>query len=80
MQRETMEQILGTPDHAWHQACLSTSLSSLGVRQSHDQYKVAYMRSLLALGDLVIKTIGNTHKEESNFEAKHKNLIVLGCR
>ena len=49
-QREVLDQIVGTIicDDSWNNFSLPIGLSRLGVRRSHEQYKGAFMGSIIA--------------------------------
>ena len=55
--RDALDQIIGTVtcDNAWKQSTLPINISYLGVRQSQQQYRAAFVGSVLASGDLVQK-------------------------
>ena len=64
-QRDALDQIVGTItcENAWMQSTLPINISRLGVRQSQEQYRAAYVVSVLASDDLVQKI---THQRTSD--------------
>ena len=56
-QREVLDQIVGSiiDDDAWKQSSLPIGLSGLGIRQSEEQNKIAFVGSILASDELVNK-------------------------
>ena len=75
-QREVLDQILGSiiVDDAWKQSSLPTGLSGLGVRQSQEQYKSAFLGSVLASDELVNKITNRRLSERDSFKELHQRL------
>ena len=69
-QREVLDQIIGSiiDDDAWQQSSLPISLSGLGVRQSQEQYKSAFVGSILASDELVNKITSRRPSESDTFK------------
>ena len=72
-QRDTLDQIIGTItcDNTWKQSTLPKNISGLGVRQSQEQYRAAYVGSVLASDDLVQK-ITNQHASDRVLKELYK--------
>ena len=75
-QREVLDQIIGTiiDDDAWQQSSLPISLSGLGVRQSQEQYKSAFVGSILASDELVNKRTSRRPSESDTFKELQQSL------
>ena len=92
-QREVLDQIVGSiiDDDAWKKSSLPIGLSGLGVRQSQEQYKSAFVGSILASDELVSKItsrspqkltllksytiVWNSHKQKKIQHLIKKNLL-----
>ena len=68
--RDALDQIIGTVtcDNAWKQSTLPINISGLGVRQSQEQYRAAYVGSVLASDDLVQKTTNQRASDSRVFK------------
>ena len=68
-QGEVLDQIVGSiiDDDAWKQSSLPISLSGLGVRQSQEQYRSAFVGSILASDELVNKITSRRPSESDTF-------------
>ncbi|XP_075259889.1 uncharacterized protein LOC142351636 [Convolutriloba macropyga] len=75
-QREVLDQIIGSiiDDDAWQQSSLPISLSGLGVRQSQEQYKSAFVGSILASDELVNKITSRRPSESDTFKELQQSL------
>ena len=73
-QRDALDQLKGsvTCDNAWKLSTLPINISALGVRQSQEKYRAAYVGSVVASDDLVQK-ITNKRASDSRVFLK-KNL------
>ena len=75
-QRDALDQIIGTVtcDNAWDQSTLPINISGLGVRQSQEQYRAAYVGSVLASDDLVQKSTNQRASDSTVFKELYANL------
>ena len=75
-QREVLDQIVGSiiDDDAWKQSSLPIGLSRLGIRQSQEQYKSAFVGSILASDELVNKITSRSPTEIDTFKELNQSL------
>ena len=75
-QREMLDQIVGSiiDDDAWKQSSLPIGLSRLGIRQSQEQYKSAFVGSILASDELVNKITSRSPTEIDTFKELNQSL------
>ena len=78
-QGEVLDQIVGSiiDDDAWKQSSLPIALSGIGVRQSQEQYKSAFVVSILASDELVNKITSRSPSESDTFKELHQSLEPL---
>ena len=74
--REVLDQTVGSiiDDDAWKQSSSTIGLSGLGVRQSQEQYKSAFVGSISASDELVNKITSRRPSESDMFKALHQSL------
>ena len=74
--KEKLDQIIGSiiDDDAWQQSSLPISLSGLGVRQSQEQYRSAFVGSILASDELVSKITSRRPSESDTFKELQQSL------
>ena len=75
-QQDALDQIIGTVtcDNLWMQSTLPINISGLGVRQSQEQYRAAYVGSVLASDDLVQKITNQRASESRVFKELYASL------
>ena len=75
-QRDELDQIIGTVtcDNVWMQSTLPINISGLGVRQSQEQYRAAYVGSVLASDDLVQKITNQRASDSRVFKELYGSL------
>ena len=75
-QRNALDQIIGTVtcDNAWMQSTLPINISGLGVRQSQEQYRAAYVGSVFASDDLVQKITNQRASDSRVFKELYASL------
>ena len=75
-QRDALDQIIGavTCDNAWKQSTLPINISGLGLRQSQEQYRAAYVGSVLASDDLVQKITNQRASDNEVFKELYASL------
>ena len=78
-QRDALDQIISTVtcDNVWMQSTLPINISGLGVRQSQEQYKAAYVGSVLASDDLVQKITNPRASDSRVFKELYESLEPL---
>ena len=74
--REVLDQNVGSiiDDDAWKQSSLPISLAGLAVRRSQEQYKSAFVGSILASDELVNKITSRCPSESDTFIELHQSL------
>ena len=74
-QREVLDQIVDSliDEDAWKQCSLLIGLSGLLVKQSQEQYKSAFVGSLLASDELVNKLTSRSPSEGDTFKELHQS-------
>ena len=75
-QREVLDQNVGSiiDDDAWKQSSLPIGLSRVGVRQSQEQNKSAFVGSILTSDELVNKITSKRPSESDTFKELHQSL------
>ena len=78
-QRDALDQIIGTVtcDNVWMQSTMPINISGLGVRQSQEQYKAAYVGSVLASDDLVQKITNQRASDSRVFKELYESLELF---
>ena len=74
-QKKVFAQIVGSliGGDAWKKSFLPISLSGLGVRQPKEQYKVAFVGSVIASDEMVNKITSRRPSESDTFKELHQN-------
>ena len=75
-QRDALDQIIDavTSDNAWLQSTLPINSSGLGVRQSQEQFRAAYVGSVIASDDLVQKITNQRASDSRVFKELYASL------
>ena len=75
-QRDALDQLIGTVtcDNAWKQSSLPINISGLGVLQLQEQYRAAYVGSMLASDDLVQKITNQRASDNRVFKELYASL------